>query len=143
MFNPNATNDFDIWNGDSYVGTHLELSEFDLSEYNDDRWQFNNANGDIGIVCCDGKINKIRFVKGEEINIEIKGSNRFLVRISGLPEDVDIDSFILKCNSILEQYRYNTKDIFLNSFKGLRSDGTYRKRIPFKIVRSILTCALQ
>ena len=45
--------------------------------------------------------------------------------------------------TILEQYRDSTKDIFLNSFKGLRSDGMYRKRIPFKVIRSILTYALQ
>ena len=45
--------------------------------------------------------------------------------------------------TILEQYRDSTKDIFLNSFKGLRSDGMYRKRIPFKVIRSILTYALR
>ena len=31
----------------------------------------------------------------------------------------------------------------MNSFKGLRHDGTYRKRIPFTVVRSILTYTLQ
>ncbi len=143
MFVPSKTEDFYIWNGDSVIGTYLELSKYDLSEYNDERWRFNDANGEIGVVCCDGKVNKIRFVKGDEINTEIKGSNRFLVRISGLPDGVDSESFIERCNCVLEQYRNNTKDVFLNSFKGLRSDGTYRKRIPFKIVRSILTYALQ
>ena len=143
MFMPSKTEDFHIWNGDSVIGTYLELSKYDLSEYNDERWRFNDANGEIGIVCSDGKVNKIRFVKGDDINTEIKGSNRFLVRISGLPEGVDSENFIERCNCILEQYRNNTKDVFLNSFKGLRSDGTYRKRIPFKIVRSILTYALQ
>ena len=65
------------------------------------------------------------------------------MRVAGLPDNIDIDDFIIKCNSTLELYRGNTKDVFLNSFKGLRHDGTYRKRIPFTVVRSILTYALQ
>lgn len=143
MFTPNISDDFNIWCGDSFIGTFQELSKYSLEEYNDSRWVFNDADGCIGVVCADGKNSKIRFVKGESIDTEVKGSSRFLVRVSGLPDNIDIDDFILKCNTTLEQYRCNTKDVFLNSFKGLRNDGTYRKRIPFTVVRSILTYTLK
>ena len=143
LFTPDISEDFNIWCGDSFIGTFQELSKYSLEEYNDSRWVFNDADGCIGVVCADGKNSKIRFVKGESIDTEVKGSSRFLVRVSGLPDNIDIDDFILKCNSTLEQYRYNTKNVFLNSFKGLRYDGTYRKRIPFTVVRSILTYTLK
>ena len=143
MFTPNISDDFNIWCGDSFIGTFQELSKYSLEEYYDSRWVFNDADGCIGVVCADGKNSKIRFVKGESIDTEVKGSSRFLVRVSGLPDNIDIDDFILKCNTTLEQYRCNTKDVFLNSFKGLRNDGTYRKRIPFTVVRSILTYTLK
>lgn len=143
LFTPDISPNIKIFCGDSFIGTYKELLKYSLEEYNDSRWVFNDADGCIGVVCADGKNNKIRFVKGESIDTEVKGSSRFLVRVSGLPDNIDIDDFILKCNSTLEQYRYNTKDVFLNSFKGLRNDGTYRKRIPFTVVRSILTYTLQ
>lgn len=143
MFTPNISDDFNIWCGDSFIGTFQELSKYSLEEYYDSRWVFNDVDGCIGVVCADSKNSKIRFVKGESIDTEVKGSSRFLVRVSGLPDNIDIDDFILKCNTTLEQYRCNTKDVFLNSFKGLRNDGTYRKRIPFTVVRSILTYTLK
>ncbi len=143
LFTPDISEDFNIWCGDSFIGTYQELSKYSLEEYNDSRWVFNDADGCIGVVCADGKNSKIRFVKGESIDTEVKGSSRFLVRVSGLPDNIDIDDFILKCNTTLEQYRCNTNDVFLNSFKGLRNDGTYRKRIPFTVVRFILTYTLK
>ena len=143
LFTPDISPNIKIFCGDSFIGTYKELLKYSLEEYNDSRWVFNDADGCIGVVCADGKNNKIRFVKGESIDTEVKGSSRFLVRVSGLPDNIDIDDFILKCNSTLEQYRYNTKNVFLNSFKGLRYDGTYRKRIPFTVVRSILTYTLK
>lgn len=143
MFSPKKSADFEIWRGDTFLGSYSELSESALLEYRDERWVFNDENGSIGVICADGNKSRIRFVKGEEIDSEIKESSRFLVRVSGLPEDIDRDTFIERCNTILEQYRETTKDIFLNSFKGLRSDGMYRKRIPFKAIRSILTYALR
>jgi hypothetical protein len=141
MFSPKKSADFEIWRGDTFLGSYSELSKSALLQYRDERWVFNDENGSIGIICADGNKSRIRFVKGEEIDSEIKESSRFLVRVSGLPDDIDRDTFIERCNTILEQYRETTKDIFLNSFKGLRSDGMYRKRIPFKVIRSILTYA--
>lgn len=143
MFSPKKSADFEIWRGDTFLGSYSELSESALLEYRDERWVFNDENGNIGVICADGNKSRIRFVKGEDIDSEIKESSRFLVRVSGLPDDIDRDTFIERCNTILEQYRETTKDIFLNSFKGLRRDGMYRKRIPFKVIRSILTYALQ
>ena len=73
---------------------------------------------------------------------DIKVSSRAFTRISGLPEDVNRDNFIDKCNSLLQEYRNNTQDVFLTSFKRVRKDGKYRRRLDFKTIRIILNKAL-
>ena len=143
MFNPKQTNDFQIWKGGECLGSLGELSAHNLNQYKGEVWKFNDTEGEIGIICLDGKKSRINFVKGSEVTAEIKCSSRSFARISGLPEDVNCDAFIKVCNEILEQYRVETKDVFLTSTKGLGYNGSYRKRISFSIVRSILTYALE
>ena len=73
----------------------------------------------------------------------IKDTSRSFTRISGLPESIDRNEFISLCNIILEDYRQKTKDVLMTSFKGLRSDGKYRRRLDFRTVRCILNKALK
>ena len=51
---------------------------------------------------------------------------------------------LLKINNIiLNEYRDKTHDIFLTSFKGLRKDGVYRRRIDFRTVKCIMNKAIK
>lgn len=144
LFNPKHQTDFDVWVGDNYIGKYNELRQSDLSQYYNlyNHWVFNDENGSVGVVCTDGKNTKITFYKGSSIEANIKHSSRAITRISGLPEDVDLGTFITKCNDELHQYRINTQDIFLTAFKNLHNDGTYRRRIKFKTIRCILNKVL-
>jgi hypothetical protein len=65
-----------------------------------------------------------------------------LTRIS-IDTEIDTVGIINKANEILKDYRHNTQDVFLTSFKGLRRDGKYRRRIDFKTIRSILNKAVE
>lgn len=148
LFIPNKSdNDFGVYVGDEYIGKYNNLKQYDLSNNkikSKINWIFNDPNGSIGIKCVDSQ-NKadIHFHRGELIDPnKIKVSSRAFTRISGLPDNIDIDEFIDRCNKELEEYRTNTKDIFLTSFKGLRKDGKYRRRIDFQTVRCILNKAL-
>ena len=90
------------------------------------------------------KCDDCRFFDGNLINPEqIKVSSRSFTRVSGLPEDVDKESFFDTCNKILKDYRLKTKDVLMTSFKGLRSDGKYRRRLDFRTVRCIMNEALK
>jgi hypothetical protein len=141
-------NDFPIYSNNDFIGNFYELKIFDLSEYKlkdiDIKWRFNDPNGIIGVKCVDSvKSNggDIYFHRGELIKSEdIKISSRAFTRISGLPEMYlsRLDDFIDTCNIVLNEYRSLTKDIFMTSFKGLRIDGKYRRRIDFYTVKSIL-----
>ena len=84
------------------------------------------------------------FFEGEKIPSEsIKVSSRSFTRVSGLPDDIDRKEFLKECNIILADYREKTKDVLMTSFKGLRKDGKYRRRLDFKTVKSILNIAIK
>jgi hypothetical protein len=52
-----------------------------------------------------------------------------------------VDDLIDESNGILKEIRNMTQDVFLTSFKGIRKDGKYRRRLDFGIARLILDCA--
>ncbi len=128
------------------IGTFKYLDSLSVkSEYNKKNWIFNDKNGEIGILCCDNtKYASIKFVRGETIDPDcIKVSSRAKTRISGLPQGIDIDAFINRCNEVLNTYRSDTKDVFLTSFKGLREDRMYRRRLDFETAKNIMGYVLE
>jgi len=42
-------------------------------------------------------------------------------------------------NDLITDYRKSTKDAFLPLFKGLRADGFYRRRMTFKIFKTLIS----
>lgn len=144
LFVPKRQTDFDVWVGDKHVGKYNILKQSNLDEYNNlyNKWVFNEKNGSVGVICIDGKNTKISFVEGNKIDTKIIHSSRATTRISGLPKNIDLKTFIVKCNEELNQYRVATHDIFLTSFKSLHNDGTYRRRIKFKTIRCIINKVL-
>lgn len=116
----------------------INLKKYNLHEYYDNytKWKFNDKNGDIGVKCVDNNMtDDIYFLNGNFINSDnIKISGRAFSRISGIPKEIDTHVFINKCNDVLKEYRLLTKDVFMTSFKGLRLDKKYRRRIDFKTI---------
>jgi hypothetical protein len=146
LFNKDRTDDFQIWCANKYIGkyndiiTSLNFLNTELKH----KWIMNSPNGSVGCICVDSATEEsICFVRGTDIaSDKIKVSSRAYTRVSGLPENVDVDIFISKCNNLLKKYRDATKDVFLTSFKGLRKDGKYRRRIDFGTVKQIMNKAL-
>lgn len=73
---------------------------------------------------------------------KIKVSSRSITKVKGLPKIVDLDKFLQVCNEELNKYRKKTHDVFLTSFKGLRSDNKYRRRLDFHTAQIIMNIAL-
>lgn len=147
LFTPDLSKDYEIYRGDTYIGKFSEISsELDLFKLSPNthkqKWKFNDPLGKIGLRAIDNTYSdSIEFVRGETIDSsEIKVSSRALTRISGVSFDSeeDLDSFIEVCNRLLSTYRLNTQDIFMTSFKGLRADGRYRRRLSFAEARVLL-----
>lgn len=139
-------NNFYIYSGSNYkIGTYADLQKFFPVSTEKNSWKFNDPYGNIGIKCVDSNIKRsIQFIPGDEIDSkDIKISSRAFTRISGLPDGIKLDKFLKKCNKILGEYRDNTYDAFLTSFKGLRKDGLFRRRLDFKTARMIMDAACE
>ena len=145
LFTPNGRDDVEIYVNDEKLGHLSDLSNEDfIDSVCKNSWRFNDKHGNIGVKTVDGVNGDLcHFCHGDTFKPEsIKVSSRSFTRISGLPDDIDFDTFIARCNQILSEYRERTKDVTLTSFKGLRSDGRYRRRLDFKVVRFIMNKVL-
>lgn len=150
LFVPKGTktqeDDFVYYKGNSEVGTYKALKKaVPLQAMTSNPWKFNKPDGEIGLYAVDGtKSKSIRFVKGSEIpSTQIKTSSRSVTKIGGLPKGLSADEVIKEANIILRSFRSTTEDVFLTSFKGLREDGDYRRRLDFSMARQVLNLSVE
>lgn len=162
LFNPDKQEDFSVYQNNEYIGEFQKIKhktkkwlsknvpeansfKKDVENvYRDKNIIFHDKQGQIGIICIDAtdKNKKMAFVDGSKIDEKDVGYHaRLRTRIKIIPPDnitIDTQEFIDECNKVLNEYRKRTGDIFLNSFKGLRNDGKYRRRMDFISVRMII-----
>lgn len=149
LFNPEKTNNFSIYSLNTFIGNYNDLLKFMPIKNNKIKIKLNDPTGIIGIHCIDNTIeDSIFFTKGDNINpSKIKGSSRSITRaniiIPNIINENNIMGFIQKCNEILFDFRKNTNDVFLTSFKCLREDGKYRRRLDYDIAKRIINEALK
>ena len=136
-------NDFHYYKGNVPLGFHSEI-QAKLDQYAQGEqaanWKFNVPDGEIGLYAIDSaKEKSIRFVEGEAIAQErVKHSSRGVTRIAGLPGGMAASEVIAQANIILGDFRDDTSDLFLTSFRGLREDGDYRRRLDYNLAKMIL-----
>lgn len=137
--------DFILYRQNEKLGKYEDIKKEKPNPSINNKWVFNNPTGNIGIKCVDNlSTNSIKFIEGQTIDSsKIKISSRTETRISGLPTDIELTEFLTKCNQILDTYRNKTSDIFLTSFKGLRKDGKYRRRLDFYNAKLIMNKAIE
>jgi hypothetical protein len=145
LFNPEPTTDFKIYRLNELLGTHNELSKYIPKPLLAHSWKINDPQGIIGLKCVDSNEGpSARFCLGSEIDSsKIKISSRSETRISTQETISDLPRFLDKCNEILDEYRVNTKDVFLATFKNLRKDGWYRRRLDFATAKLIMSKAIE
>lgn len=155
MFVPSSAkrdtpDDFVLYKGNFQVGRFRELAErrdglIGVEPLNLNDWKFNMPTGEIGLHAIDGTKNRtIRFVRGDEIHqSRVKPSSRSVTRIGGIPGSISVATLVDAANSVIDDLRSNTADVFLTAFKGLRADGDYRRRLDYATARRILDASLQ
>lgn len=153
LFNPEKTSDFSIYQDEKFLGKYNEKRK-DLNEWLGDKDNpnivFHDKSGTLGLFNIDAtNIEKmIHFDLGELIEPKDVGYHaRLRTRIKVLAPNnkpltkTQLKAFINSCNDTLRDYRSMTNDIFLTSFKGLRSDGMYRRRLDYATARLIVSKA--
>ena len=83
----------------------------------------------------DEQIQPLNSLKLKALNLSAWSSSYIFPIESIYLEDEHLDGI----NQMIEDWRKETKDFFLTSFKTCKYDGTYRKRISFIEVRWILS----
>lgn len=139
---------FLIYRSDQLLGSLKQLSKKDISftktKKTDYQIIFHRLSGQVGFIATDAtsSLKKMKMVTSDNIpDDQVNNFARLRLRILILKGDkpIKVNSlFINKFNKFLENYRHETKDVFLTSFKGLRDDGFYRRRMSFSKLRNIL-----
>lgn len=155
LFGSEISSDFEVFVGSKRIGYFKELKKQINSwlEVNKEYpIKFHQPTGSLGLLAIDATdINKkMKFCNGEDIQSKDVGYHaRLRTRIQILtPRGKELTNnqnkkFIKICNEILNDYRRKTEDIFLTAFKGLRSDGYYRRRLDFYNARKIVNKAYE
>jgi hypothetical protein len=145
LWGPNTTDDFEVWVGNEQIGLYNDLLRHIPQSKKQTDIRFNDPFGDVGLLAIDNtRHQSIRFCDGSDIEPnKIKVSSRSCTRVS-IPclKKEDFSKIITLANKILNDYRTNTRDIYLTSFRGLRKDGYYRRRLDWATARNILTIAV-
>ena len=148
LFDPTPSEDIRLWADDRLIGHYHHLKARylppEIQEHvgfaKDNAIHFNDPNGKLGLIAFDNvREASIRFCHIDEIaSYEIKQTSRFITRIG-----LDNPPPLAKLNSYLNQIRSTTQDVFLSSYRGLRKDGLYRRRLDWDLARRIIYHAQQ
>lgn len=145
--------DYPVYIGEELIGEYRDLlrkSKVENSPTDELKVVFNDPDGLLGLQAVDDtKKPSIKFRRGEEIpRGEIKATSRAKTRLSvydgrdSIIDEANLDEVIEELNKTLNSYREETGDIFLTSFKGLRGDGRYRRRLDWKKASKIIHSTL-
>ncbi len=138
-------NDILIYKNDKFINSYNKLPQ--LEPFNNIDIVFNCKNGNIGLRGIDGQSSndKIKFCLPSELDYDldkIKVSSRAITVIDVDLKNADINQTINNANTILNNYRKDTGDVLLASFKGNNKANERRRRIDFKTARAILEQAV-
>ena len=143
LFQPDCVKQTDVWVGEEKVGILSDLMAYRYETKLDIPVLFNKKNGNIGLKALDNTQGKsIKFCNVKEIgDYTVVPTGRSITKIKVKLEDFikeSLESFLKKLNDILNEIREKTKDIILTSYKGLRKDHMYRRRLDWELARSII-----
>ena len=136
LFGPSKGKRTDVWYGDSHIG-NLESIEALRPKPTEDGpgVTFNDPDGNVGLYALDNtREASIRFCPIDELSdYEVKGSGRHITKMT-VEGEIRIDDW----NSFIADFRNQTKDVLMTSYKGIRKDGMYRRRLDWSLARGII-----
>ncbi len=137
LFEPNPVKDVVVWRDADEIGTLRELEKNLPKSNNKISMRFNAPEGNVGLIAIDNTTEaSIRFCHPADLNgYPVSGACRSITRIA-----VDSNVYIKDLNDCLREFREKTQDVLMTSFKGLRKDGWYRRRLDWNSARGIINC---
>lgn len=136
MWNGESPEAADIWSGVDYVGKldQLQLSR-PLPRPGGASVKFNSPEGNVGLIALDNTWGpSIRFCEvGELAHYRVKRTGRHITKLA-----VAGDIAVRDWNEYIKEFRTRTKDVLMTSYKGIRKDGMYRRRLDWRLARGII-----
>lgn len=139
LFGPRSTNDITVWLGQSKIDLLARLEALRPEPQPDGpRIVFNAPNGNVGLIALDDtRTESIRFCDaGDLAGYEVKQTGRHITKLQ-----VDAEIKIPAWNRALKEFRRLTSDILMTSYKGIRKNGRYRRRLDWRLARGIIHAA--
>lgn len=140
LFEEQETSDVGIYYDNEFIGRLQDLENKIPKPVKCKTVRFNDPSGNLGFISFDNtKEPSIKFCEIDEIKKHpVKVSSRFFSRIRISADSDSIPCLVKLLNKRIDQFRVETKDIFLTPFKGLRKDGYYRRRMDFTLARKFI-----
>ena len=143
-----SLNQIKVFKNEEFIGSLGELEDKRLIPKKNQKISFNKINGNLALRGVDltDESKRIAFMRKENLKYNLKGikhSSRLITIIEVNISENKLNSFILKCNQILEEYRNLTKDVLLSPFKGNMKNGVRRRRLDYQTARAIIEKAIE
>lgn len=126
----------DVWSGVDYVGKLEQLQRSrPRPRPGGPDVQFNSPQGNVGLIALDNTLGpSIRFCEVDELaHYRVKRTGRHITKLA-----VDGEIAVRDWNEYIKEFRTRTKDVLMTSYKGIRKDGMYRRRLDWRLARGII-----
>ena len=144
----------EIWKNDKLLGKYVDIKniheKFSKGPSRSTPMKFNSPEGRLGFRAVDGTREdgsmRIKFCRGEELGYpreNIKVSSRHLTYIDIEIDGDVLDATIAEANKNIDEYREATHDVFLTAFMGNTKSGERRRRLDYKLARTIFNKAFR
>ncbi len=135
LFAPASSRDVVVWQNNKKLGLLSALKALRPVQNKAVRVRFNDPRGNVGLVAIDNiREPSIRFCDPVELGCySVRHSSRAITKLW-------VEGAIKTSlwNAWIAQFRRDTHDILLTSFKGRRKDGQYRRRMDYALARRII-----
>lgn len=136
LFDEQPSAETEVWSGRHHVSGLAELKKLRPRLADDGpQIRFNIAEGNVGLIALDNTAGpSIRFCNVEELSdYKVKNTGRHITKMM-VDGPVDLASW----NVYLADFRRRTWDVLMTSYKGIRKDGMYRRRLDWQLARGII-----
>lgn len=136
LFGPDWTADAVVWADSRRIGALSDLERLRPRPTADGPpMRFNDPHGNVGLIALDDtRTASIRFCDVRELaGYRVKKTGRHITRIT-VRGPVRIEAW----NAYLGEFRERTQDVLMTSYKGIRKDGKYRRRLDWRLARGIV-----
>lgn len=135
LFNEKSTKDIKIYRDNIFIGNLSEIEKKRPPYSNNENIIFNEQKGNLGLIALDNcKEPSIRFCKTEELEgYEVKKHGRHITIL-----DIPFKPKIKDYNFVINLFREQTQDVLMTSYRGIRKDGFYRRRLDWQLAKDII-----